>query len=180
MNTKISTKTTTSANSARIAKQIRPAEDRVSALSRFDDEYQAYGGNLENVSTQAITRAMHATGIDSMTMLAKGYSGDRRVFVLALAEQFVEEYECTKPSEKATAQLAARALAEVYILNEEEFFLKPEEVKKAESLSRRRDTAHRQYIQAIKLLRMLKQPKLTVNVQTQQAYFAHNQQINHG
>jgi hypothetical protein len=180
MSNKLSTKTNSSANSARIAKQFRPTEDRVSAFSRFDAEYQACGGNLENVSTQAITRAMHATGIDSMTMLAKGYSGDRRVFVLALAEQFIDEYECTKPSEKATAQLAAQALTEVFRLSEEEALVEVKEMKRVESLSRRRDTAHRQYIQAIKLLRMLKQPKLTVNVQTQQAYFAHNQQINHG
>lgn len=179
-NTTITTTIATSTELKRLARRIRPAEDRVSALSRFNAEYELCGGDLSKMTAQTISTAIHASGADSLTMLAKGYAGENRTYVLALAEQFIEEYGCTKASEKTTAQLAARAFSNIMVLSLQINELSTTEVNQYGVLSKELDRANRQYVQAIKLLRTLKQPNIIVNVKTNEAYFAHNQQINHG
>lgn len=179
MSTQITTKSDPSKDLKSLAKRFRPAEDRVLALVRFNDEYGRCGGDLKNMDPETISSAIHAAGIESLTMLAKGFNGDDRRFVLSLADQFIEEYKCTQASEKATAQLAARAFTNVLVLSLKFSEVDVKEVGQYNALSKEMDRANRQYIQAIKLLRTLKQPKITVNVKTNEAYFAHNQQVNH-
>lgn len=113
-------------------------------------------------------------------MLAKGYRGDHRTYILALTDQFIEEYECETASGKATAQLAARAFTNIMVSTLRMNELPSKYVGQYNALSKELDRANRQYIQAIKLLRTLKQPNIIVNVRTNEAYFGHNQQINHG
>ncbi len=170
----------TSGELRRLARRIRPAEDKELALSRFNAEYEVSGGDLNKMTPETVSAAIHATGADSLLMLVKGYVGDDRTYVLALAEQFIEEYECVKASEKATAQLAARAFCNVMVLSLKISDIPSQEVSRYSAISKELDRANRQYVQAIKLLRTLKQPNITVNVKTNEAYFAHNQQINHG
>lgn len=107
MSTQITTKSDTSKELKGLAKRIRPAEDRVLALVRFNEEYGRCGGDLKKMDPETISGAIHSAGIESLTMMAKGFNGDDRRFLLSLAEQFIEEYQCTQASEKATAQLAA-------------------------------------------------------------------------
>jgi hypothetical protein len=180
MSRQITTPINTSGELKKIARKIRPAEDRVLALSHFNAEYEVCRGDLNKMDPETISSAIHATGVDSLTMLAKGYVRDDRTYILALAEQFIEEYDCKKASEKATAQLAARAFTNVMVLSFQISEIDTKEVGQYNALSKELDRANRQYIQAIKLLRTLKQPNITVNVKTNEAYFAHNQQINHG
>jgi len=179
MSRQITAQIDTSRELKQIARKIRPAEDRVSALSHFNAEYEVCGGDLNKMDPETISSAIHASGIDSLTMLAKGYVGDGRTYILALAEQFIKEYGCKTASERATAQLAARAFTNVMVLSLQMSELDIKEVGQYNALSKELDRANRQYIQAIKLLRTMKQPNITVNVRTNEAYFAHNQQINH-
>lgn len=179
-NTTVTTAIATSTELKHLASRIRPAEDRVSALSRFNAEYAVCGGDLSKMTAETISSAIHASGADSLTMLAKGYVGDNRTYVLALAEQFIEEYGCTKASERTTAQLAARAFSNIMILSLQINDTPSHEVSQYSAFSKELDRANRQYVNAIKLLRTLKQPNIIVNVKTNEAYFAHNQQINHG
>ena len=99
--------------------------------------------------------------------------------MLAFAEQFIVEYVCKSASEKATAQLAARAFSNIMVLSLKIDEVGIEKVGQYNALSKELDRANRQYIQAVKLLRTLKQSKVTVNVKANEAYFAHNQQVNH-
>lgn len=64
------------------------------------------------MDSEIVSAVAYAAGSDSHTVLAKGFVGYSRVYVLALADQIIAEYDCVTASEKSTAQLAVRYIQE--------------------------------------------------------------------
>lgn len=104
-----------------------------------------------------------------------------------LAGEFKDEFGCTKPSEIILCQLAANAYVRVmrlsmlmfgnYLTGEEEY-LSNEKNQRFSIQSKELDRAERQLQTALNNLRNLRQPTLKVNIKTQNAFVAQNQQLN--
>lgn len=103
---------------------------------------------------------------------------------LSFYRELCDEYDCETPSERALAQLAvvsfersldcSRRLKNVYSQGETTDLLN----KYMALTSTEQDRANRQYISAISTLKQLKSPPMQVNVRTNTAFVAQNQQVN--
>lgn len=104
--------------------------------------------------------------------------------VIEIANQFVAEYRCTNPSEKALADLAASAYCR-YIQYSSHFqsisnieWLSSEKNGLYANYSKEADRAYRQFLTAIMTLKQMKSPTPQINVRTNTAFVAQNQQVN--
>jgi len=104
--------------------------------------------------------------------------------VIEIANQFIAEYHCTGASEKALAELAASAYAR-YIQYSSSFqsianieWLSSEKNGLYANYSKEVDRAHRQFMMAISTLKQMKSPAPQINVRTNTAFVAQNQQVN--
>jgi hypothetical protein len=104
--------------------------------------------------------------------------------VLQVCQDLEKEYGVKTPSEKALAQMAAIAFCRMLqFADYSDSSCKPEWVshEKAHFVSiymKEFDRAQRQFISAIQMLHQLKTPPLKINVKTQTAFIAQNQQNN--
>ena len=107
-----------------------------------------------------------------------------RPLVASFAEQLFAEYECTTPSLKATAEMAASAYVRTIQLSKELSKLTGVSTishgqnEYSAFLSKEHDRAQRQFTTAVALLMQSKTPKLEVNITNRNTFVAKNQQIN--
>ena len=127
-----------------------------------------------------------ALGLTNHYHLTQAVRKQYRPLVLSVVQQIEKEYNCTTASDKALAELAA--LAHVSVIESQRrttsIFNCLEEVDDPSTryiavLNKQTDRANRQFITAITTLRQMKQPQMQVNIKTNNAFVANNQQVNH-
>ena len=104
-----------------------------------------------------------------------------KTFGLNMFRQLKEEYNCTKVSEQATAELATLSYVRALDMQSritnvlDKGTISESGAKFIAILSKDIDRTTRQYFTAIQTLRMLKQPSLNVNIKTNTAIVGQNQ-----
>ena len=102
-----------------------------------------------------------------------------------LTSQLIQEYGCKTYSEKALATLTANAYIRM-IDNSRRFngcaeaaeYLSDDRTRYLAMLSKQMDRAHRQFISSLITLKQIKSPAIEMNIKTNTAFVAQNQQIN--
>ena len=106
-----------------------------------------------------------------------------RSFCIDFSRNLQKEYQCEKPSEKATAELVAvNFIRTLEIQNKINSYLSLGNitdmgVKYLAVLSKELDRANRHYLNTLQTLKMIKLPALEVNIRTQTAVVGQNQII---
>lgn len=100
-------------------------------------------------------------------------------------EELKKEYSCTTPSEITLCQMVANAYVRVMRLSKLMwgYMGMPQEITDLKNtyysnLSKELDRAERQYYTGLNTLRSLRRPNLQVNIRTNNAFVAQNQQLN--
>lgn len=128
----------------------------------------------------AIYKALTINEFQEGLLMNFGFPEEFHSLSIDLSIKFQEEYQCIKPSEKATAHLAAHSYCRILNLQGRiNRYLERGEItiigdKYLEFLSKDLDRAQRHYFNAIQTLKMMRQPSINITVKTKQANFAHN------
>ncbi|MCX6781599.1 MAG: hypothetical protein NTW66_00525 [Candidatus Magasanikbacteria bacterium] len=109
---------------------------------------------------------------------------DNRPLIIELANQLTEEFGCLTASEKALVHLVAGAYGR--IIEYSKLFnncrriddLTKEKIGYYSMISKELDRAERHFVTALVTLRQFKEPALKVNIKTNNAFIAQNQQLN--
>lgn len=116
-------------------------------------------------------------GVLMTRVISKTY----QTFAIHLSRQLQEEFKCQVVSEKATAELAAiNYIRTLEIQRKINNYLAQDSVtelgiKFLAIMSKELDRANRHYLTAIQTLRMMKQPRMQVNIKTDTAVIGQNQ-----
>ena len=134
-----------------------------------------------------IEKAISVVNLDTHGLLAIATRENYRTFSIEFDKQLIREYGCTTASEKALVQLIVsahvRSLQYAAELSNNTGAGKPITSTRNglySVLSKEIDRANRQFITGLTALKQLKAPGLTVNVKTNTAFIAQNQQVNSG
>lgn len=141
----------------------------------------------EEVEKALLKRAdelMLSEGVGTLYPITETVGERFRPLVRSTAKQFIAEYKCETPSEKALAEVAAGAYVRIIeysralhsSLNIE--FLSSEKNGYYSFIGKEVDRAERHFQSAIATLKHIKTPPLSVKVTTQTAFIAQNQQLN--
>jgi hypothetical protein len=138
----------------------------------------------DDQKTEEVVKMGYRYGLETKIPLWE--SVDRRYASMAtnFSQNLCDEYKCISPSEKAMAQVAANAYTRVMeYSNTLEKFRANENLSEdlsslCGSISKELDRANRQFISALNMLRQMKMPALRVNIKTNNAFIAKNQQFN--
>lgn len=146
--------------------------------------------HLEGSSDQKVTKDSAMTqflameSLDNHSLLAACCDEEYRPLVISFAEGLTKEFECQTPSEKALVHVVVNAYYRIlrcsttYNNKMHPDWLSSERVGFLNNYSKELDKANRQFITALETLKALKQPPIKMNIKTQNAYLAQNQQIN--
>jgi hypothetical protein len=138
------------------------------AYQRMDE------GQLKLLHEREETKLTMAVGISAAhypVILAVDLG--HRPFAIKVTRQLIEEFDCKTSSEIMLAELAA--------IHYTHFITHSNDVhvhRQGPSFQKQANQASRQYMAAIGLLKQMKTPQISVNVSTDAAFFANNQQIN--
>ncbi len=131
-----------------------------------------------------VDRALSLLNLDNHHLLLQTVGERYKGFLLEMCRQITEEYSCATASQKALAQMAAsayvRSLEYGDKLNGQIGINWHDKALNAYTaiLSKEVDRAYRQFVSAMTLLKQMKAPELSVNIKTNTAFVAQNQQIN--
>ncbi|MEI7815489.1 MAG: hypothetical protein WCJ13_11975 [Coriobacteriia bacterium] len=129
-----------------------------------------------------ITKISRALSLDSGHALAESVDNDYHELALQVKDDFHKEFDCKTSSEKALVDLAVSSY--ISKLHYSKLLRLNQKTSSSDyngfrnSASKEIDRAHRQFISAIEMLRMIKQPALRVNIKTNNAFVGENQQFN--
>lgn len=138
----------------------------------------------KGIADEVVGRAVSVLNLETHFLVSIATKEDYRPFTIEFANQLIAEYDCKTASEKALAQLTAqayirsiqyaRSLNNAVAIGE----AKPSLNTFFSIMSKEIDRANRQYTSGLTTLKQLKSPNLTVNVKTNAAFIAQNQQLN--
>lgn len=142
---------------------------------------QEEASSIINAHTTKLTMA---TGVGSHKSIALSVDRDYAPLVISFAQQLVQEYECSTPSEKSLAEVAANAY--VRIISTAEQLSTVKKVREPSNLqtnwyamlSKELDRAERHFFTALSSLKQLRLPSVSVNIKTKAAFVAEQQQFN--
>ena len=132
--------------------------------------------NLDSISL--------AYGIESGYTLMKSVDVQYRKFALQMKSDLEKEYQCTTISEMSLIDQVVLSYTRKICFSE---LLERRKIQGSANngvtgylsfLSKEIDRAHRQFLSSLEALRSLKQPTLSVNIRTQNAFVGENQQFN--
>lgn len=190
--TKVSKDVVSSVDIARgMVRDARAMCDPISIFQELDKslkEYHDYKGLDKEKKLKEINEkyasATYVFALDNHYAATDTVKKEYKPMVIEIANQFVTEYRCTNPSEKALADLAASAYCR-YIQYSAHFqsissieWLSSEKNGLYANYSKEADKAYRQFLTAIMTLKQMKFPTPQINVKTNTAFVAQNQQIN--
>lgn len=123
-----------------------------------------------------------ALSLDTGFLLIESVSTRFWGLAVQMRNDLQKEYTCDKPSEKALIDIVVNSYIKKLSLSikmgENQKYLGSEHDGYRNYLSKEIDRAHRQFLSALETLRLIKQPPIKVNLKTENAYIAQNQQIN--
>lgn len=149
---------------------------QLSDFYKTKEQDKALENNFEKVAL--------AFSLESGYILAESVPERYDSFCFEFKKKLEQEFDCQTASEKAMVEQAVNAhiktLSYSRLMNKhrEPDYLSPDKVNMLNFYSREIDRAHRQYISAIETLKFMKQPSLKVNIKTNNAFLAENQQFN--
>lgn len=160
-------------------------------IRRFAKEiYQKY--RIDDGDTSKITKeeyalieeARMAFGIENDNSILSSIEKEYQGMAMSVRRELIKEYSCQTYSEKMLVDMvvssymrnitASRKLKNVLSLSETSDILN----KFVSNVSQEIDRAQRHFITTLTTLKQMKSPSLSVNVKTNNAFFAQNQQIN--
>jgi len=116
-------------------------------------------------------------------LLAEGFEGKYRPFVIDLNRKIQKEFDCRTVSEKSLAESVAMNFCRtLYLQNKIDCYLQRRSftdigVGYLNYLSKDLDRANRHYLTSLQALKSIKQPNLEVNINAQTAVVGQNQVI---
>jgi len=174
-----------------MVRDARAACDPVSIFKELDKsikEYNDYKGKDKDKKLKEINEkyssSIYIFALDNHYAVIDAVKKEYKPMVIEMANQFISEYHCNAPSEKALSELAASSYAR-YIQYSDLFqnianieWLSSEKNGLYAIYSKEADKAYRQFMMAITTLKQLKSPTPQINVRTNTAFVAQNQQVN--
>lgn len=140
------------------------------------------GKEVTGKDAEELTKLSFAYSLDTGLALLESVSERYRDLAFSLKKDFEDEFKCIFPSEKALVDLLVssyvKELSYSTRLEANLNLLGKDYDRYREFLSREIDRAHRQFISALETLKAIKQPTLSVNVKSTNAFVAGQQQIN--
>ncbi len=143
-----------------------------------------FNQKLSKKECEEFSDAMKDYGIDNDMSVIFFANQEHRGLIINLRRELIKEYKCETYSEKALVDLATNAYARNLLYSKKMLGLKDPEFVSSERngfmsfLSKEVDRANRHFITALETLIQIKRPELKVNVKTNTAFIAQNQQIN--
>lgn len=172
-------------------RDARALTDPVSIFSELDKELKEFkestgtdrDNKLKSIN-EKFGPATYIFALDNHYAASDTVRKEYKPMVIEIANQIIAEYQCKGASEKAVAELAASAYARYMqyaasfqnIANIE--WLSSEKNGLYANYSKEVDRAHRQFMMAISTLKQMKSPAPQINVRTNTAFVAQNQQVN--
>ncbi len=139
-----------------------------------------------NKLKESVNDVMLALSAHTHFDIVETFNQEYRGLAKELTVQLEKEYDCKTPSEKLLATLSANAYLRV-VDNSKRLnndlggpgtTINENKTKYYSMLSKQIDRAHRQFITSLTTLKQLKSPRIEMNIKTQNAFIAQNQQIN--
>jgi hypothetical protein len=143
------------------------------------------GGNkaISAKDNELLLKATYFDALNNYSMLVETINQNYRPFLINFARELTNEYNCISSSEKAMVQTIVASYGRIMSIsnrlnNCSNFdYLSSDRNGYFSILSKELDRAHRQFIMALQTLKLLKSPPLQVNVKTNTAFIANNQQM---
>lgn len=145
--------------------------------------------NKRSEETQAVLRKVYnnvayAFSLDNHVAICNTVSEPYQALLVNMTKDLIAEFDCRNSHEKALAEMVASSYVH-YIQYSSKF----NNAQNAESLSfekigfykmfgKEADRAHRQFTAAITILKQIRTPFPTINIKTNSAFIAENQQLN--
>jgi hypothetical protein len=135
-------------------------------------------------SQKTLNAAVSILGIDNDYPLVCSVKENYQSLAIEFASNLKREFDCKTPSEKSLAQVVVNAYIRIMFLSQKitAFFdlghTNPNLTSYFGILSKELDRAERQYLVALEKLKQIKTPPLKVNIKTNTAFVAQNQQLN--
>lgn len=118
------------------------------------------------------------------TFLSETVSGNLKIWVSEMASELIKEYKCETMLEKSLCEIIAnsywRIISASKLMNEDLNLHCPSKEKNIylNILSKELDRENRNYLTAINTLIEIKNPSMTINLNSENAYLWKNQQFN--
>lgn len=166
--------------------------DKISIIKEFgEDIFPAYFNGNKKEKEIALLK-LNTRGIDLLRIfenekhigLMESFEKRYQNFSIEMTKNMINEFKCSNEAEKALAELIVNAYIRVVdnsrrLNNElESKEITPNRNIYIANLSKQVDRANRQYISALMALKQLKSPQIEMNIRTNTAFIANNQQIN--
>ncbi len=143
-----------------------------------------YDKKLSEKFQKEAETALPIVALDTHYFVAEIVSERYRPFVITLAQQLIDEYQCQTASEKAIAQNIAATYGRILELSKSVMnstrleYLSHERTAFYGMQSKELDRAQRQFASSLMVLKQMKSPTLEVNIKAKTAFISQNQQIN--
>jgi len=155
------------------------AEDQLPRIILKEDPQPEEKDLEKNMKSVSLAYSLES-GQALLDSIESKYGG----FALQFKKELEEEFRCKKPSEKALVdQIVNAHIRKITYSKQMDIckapkYLSHENIALLNFYSREIDRAHRQFISALEVLKFMKQPKLNVNIKTNNAFVGENQQFN--
>jgi hypothetical protein len=156
-----------------------------SALIKYGQKYQ---GNVslskedQQKATEELTNLSFAFGVENGHIVSSCVNEAFQKLAVKMKREIESEFDCRTYSEKALVDLAVTAYTRnmhyTWKMNANQEYLGQKYDSYRNYLSHEIDRSHRHYISAIETLKAMKQLSFSVNIKTQNAFVAQNQQLN--
>lgn len=150
-------------------KDAKNEEEKEAKLQVFNDRF---------------SKALYIYGLYNHAAITTTVNESYRPLVVEMSDQIIKDFDCTCAHEKALAEMIASSYVR-YIQYSTDFrgaeqieFLSKEKTQFYTMYSNEADKAHRQFTVALTTLKQLKSPTPQINVRTNTAFVAENQQLN--
>lgn len=177
--------TTSSLNQMKedVIKSLKLVDDPNTIITEFNKLHSKNNKNNKELN-ETLVKASVALGLDThipvLYAIYKGY----RSLAIEFANNLIKEFKVHNENEKAIVHMIVTSYIRCMVLSEEITKIL-EDGKISENInkfyattSKDLDRAHRQFTSALTLLKELKSPTIQVNVKTNTAFIAQNQQLN--
>lgn len=171
-----------------LAKYLLFTDHPDSVIKDFKEAREAYSKDRNKETTkkfeELFSKVSMTIGLDTHMPLLCAVNDDYRSLAIEFANTLTEEFSLTTPSEKALVEIIAVSYVRCMVLSRQlTSTLRLGQTSQNingfyAAVSKDLDRAHRQYISALTLLKELKSPPIKVNVKTNNAFIAQNQQLN--
>ncbi len=123
-------------------------------------------------------------GLDTKHQLTEAVRDDYIAFAIEMCQSLEKEYDIKTSSEKALVQATVLAYCQMqecsrlFLSRLSPEYLSHEKAHYLGITTKGIDNAYRRFLQGIQMLKQIKTPPLKVNIKTENAFLAQNQQIN--